>query len=180
MRRKHYRVALRIALERKKWRMSSPDLKNVFIDPNKQTYCLCNQTSYGKMVACDNDLCPIEWFHFECVKLTRIPKGKWYCPICRGSKSKHMKRKVQNVLTTVGEMTFSDMEVSMGEDFTHFEFQELTTNQPSRKESGDPKSIDNTEEKELTSEEEDDPHYNSKGEYIELLETGCLKKIKLK
>ena len=74
------------------------------IDPNEPTYCLCGQVSYGEMIGCDNQDCPIEWFHFECVKLTRIPKGKWYCPICRGSKSKHMKRKVQNVLTTVGEI----------------------------------------------------------------------------
>ena len=25
------------------------------VDPNKPTYCLCNQVSYGEMVACDND-----------------------------------------------------------------------------------------------------------------------------
>ena len=33
----------------------------------------------GKMVACDNESCKREWFHFDCVGLTRKPRGKWYC-----------------------------------------------------------------------------------------------------
>ncbi|VDK89597.1 unnamed protein product, partial [Dibothriocephalus latus] len=37
------------------------------VDPNEPTYCLCQQVSYGEMVACDNRDCPIEWFHFSCV-----------------------------------------------------------------------------------------------------------------
>ena len=44
------------------------------------------QISYGEMIGCDNDLCPIEWFHFSCVQLTNKPKGKWFCPKCRGDK----------------------------------------------------------------------------------------------
>ena len=28
------------------------------VDPNEPTYCLCNQVSYGGMIACDNpDVC---------------------------------------------------------------------------------------------------------------------------
>ena len=52
------------------------------IDPDEPTYCLCNSISYGDMIGCDNDDCPIEWFHFGCVNLTHKPKGKWYCPSC--------------------------------------------------------------------------------------------------
>lgn len=52
------------------------------VDPNEPTYCLCNQVSYGEMVACDNSDCKIEWFHFGCVGLKEQPKGKWYCPNC--------------------------------------------------------------------------------------------------
>ncbi|KAK9931341.1 hypothetical protein M0R45_018617 [Rubus argutus] len=52
------------------------------VDPNEPTYCLCNQVSYGDMVACDNPNCKIEWFHFGCVGLKDQPKGKWYCPDC--------------------------------------------------------------------------------------------------
>ena len=43
------------------------------------TYCWCHGGESGKMVACDNTRCPIEWFHFNWVGLTRKPRGKWYC-----------------------------------------------------------------------------------------------------
>ncbi|KAL8698914.1 MAG: hypothetical protein Q9224_001634 [Gallowayella concinna] len=38
-------------------------------------YCYCNQVSYGEMVGCDMDTCPREWFHLDCVGLTKAPKG---------------------------------------------------------------------------------------------------------
>uniref|UniRef100_A0A8C5PE08 Inhibitor of growth protein n=1 Tax=Leptobrachium leishanense TaxID=445787 RepID=A0A8C5PE08_9ANUR len=63
-------------------------------DPNEPRYCICNQVSYGEMVGCDNQDCPIEWFHYGCVGLSEAPKGKWYCPQCtaamkrRGSRHK--------------------------------------------------------------------------------------------
>lgn len=38
-------------------------------------YCYCNQVSYGSMVACDSDTCPLEWFHLHCVGLAK-PPGK--------------------------------------------------------------------------------------------------------
>uniref|UniRef100_T1IYD5 Inhibitor of growth protein n=1 Tax=Strigamia maritima TaxID=126957 RepID=T1IYD5_STRMM len=63
-------------------------------DPNEPRYCICNQVSYGDMVACDNTDCPFEWFHYACVNITQPPKGKWYCPQCisamrrRGRKEK--------------------------------------------------------------------------------------------
>ena len=71
------------------------DPSNFEIDPDEPTYCLCDQVSYGDMIGCDNDLCPIEWFHFNCVQLTSKPKGKWYCPKCRGDKVTVMKPKAQ-------------------------------------------------------------------------------------
>ncbi|XP_065183339.1 inhibitor of growth protein 3-like [Sycon ciliatum] len=54
------------------------------IDPSEaeKLYCICNQISYGDMVACDNPTCPIEWFHYPCVNLSSEPVGKWYCPKC--------------------------------------------------------------------------------------------------
>ncbi len=54
------------------------------VDPNEPTYCLCQQVSYGEMIGCDNNDCPIEWFHFGCMGLSNKPKGKWYCPKCIG------------------------------------------------------------------------------------------------
>ena len=56
------------------------------------TYCVCHQVSYGDMICCDNDACEIEWFHFQCVSLTSKPKGKWYCPNCRGDRSNQQKK----------------------------------------------------------------------------------------
>lgn len=65
------------------------------IDPDEPTYCLCDQISFGEMILCDNDLCPIEWFHFSCVALMTKPKGKWFCPNCRGDRPNIMKPKAQ-------------------------------------------------------------------------------------
>ncbi|VDO95122.1 unnamed protein product [Soboliphyme baturini] len=39
------------------------------------------------MICCDNTNCLIEWFHFNCVDLITKPKGKWYCPNCRGDRN---------------------------------------------------------------------------------------------
>ena len=56
-------------------------------------WCYCNQPSYGFMISC----CPIEWFHGDCLRIRRPPKGKWYCPSCRklpkDSNSKNKKSK---------------------------------------------------------------------------------------
>ncbi|KAL3880450.1 hypothetical protein ACJMK2_032687 [Sinanodonta woodiana] len=62
------------------------------IDPDEPTYCICEQVSYGEMIGCDNDACAIEWFHFNCVGLATKPKGRWYCPNCRGESSKVMRK----------------------------------------------------------------------------------------
>lgn len=63
-------------------------------DPNEPRYCICNQVSYGDMVACDNEdvrirsnfesvvsiishfyfQCPYEWFHYNCVGIEEPPK----------------------------------------------------------------------------------------------------------
>lgn len=60
------------------------------VDPNEPTYCICQQVSFGEMIAvsfcfypqCDNEDCEIEWFHYPCVDLSGPPKGVWYCPNC--------------------------------------------------------------------------------------------------
>ncbi|USP81974.1 hypothetical protein yc1106_09248 [Curvularia clavata] len=52
--------------------------------PEEPEYCFCGQPSSNEMVACDGKKCDREWFHFECVGMTRrtVPKGKWYCDEC--------------------------------------------------------------------------------------------------
>ena len=55
-------------------------------DPNEPTFCICNQVSWGEMVACDGANCKREWFHYPCVGLTEPPKGPWHCPECSSAK----------------------------------------------------------------------------------------------
>ena len=45
-------------------------------------YCICQTVSFGDMVACDNEDCPYEWFHWSCVGLKSEPNGTWFCPEC--------------------------------------------------------------------------------------------------
>ncbi|CAF0758314.1 unnamed protein product [Didymodactylos carnosus] len=60
------------------------------IDPSEPRYCTCNQVSFGRMIKCDNESCPLEWFHFQCVNVEVAPKAHelWFCPQCR-EKNKH-------------------------------------------------------------------------------------------
>lgn len=51
-------------------------------DDNK-FYCFCNGPSHGAMIACDNEQCAREWFHYECVGLEHEPKGRWLCAECK-------------------------------------------------------------------------------------------------
>ena len=38
----------------------------------------------AKWFCCDNDDCPYQWFHLDCLKLKAFPKSKtWYCPECQ-------------------------------------------------------------------------------------------------
>lgn len=46
-------------------------------------YCFCQRVSFGDMVACDNDNCQYQWFHWECVGIKEEPVGDWLCPDCR-------------------------------------------------------------------------------------------------
>ena len=47
-----------------------------------ELWCYCQQPGYGEMIMCDNPECTIRWFHFDCLRIRRPPKGKWYCPSC--------------------------------------------------------------------------------------------------
>lgn len=49
-------------------------------------YCICNQVSFGDMIACDNDQCSIEWFHYSCVGI-EVEPSEWLCSECQKKKS---------------------------------------------------------------------------------------------
>lgn len=59
-------------------KLSNKPMENVKIE-NEPLYCFCHGPSFGKMIACENEKCPNEWFHFKCVGLTSEPKGLWFC-----------------------------------------------------------------------------------------------------
>jgi hypothetical protein len=55
-------------------------------DPSEPRYCVCDDISWGTMIACDNEAsCEKEWFHLSCIGLDDLPprRTKWYCPDCR-------------------------------------------------------------------------------------------------
>ncbi len=58
------------------------------IDPNEPVYCTCKRIAFGDMIACDNDACIIEWFHYECVNMIKKPRNSWLCPDCSAAKRK--------------------------------------------------------------------------------------------
>lgn len=53
----------------------SDNQKNV--DEIEPVYCICRQVSFGQMIECEYESCSLEWFHFKCVGLKQVPKGKW-------------------------------------------------------------------------------------------------------
>ncbi|KAF1846069.1 uncharacterized protein K460DRAFT_417223 [Cucurbitaria berberidis CBS 394.84] len=55
-------------------------------------YCFCQRVSFGDMVACDNDNCQYQWFHWECVNIKEEPVGDWLCPDCRKQPPTKIKR----------------------------------------------------------------------------------------
>lgn len=59
------------------------EVEEVEIDPNEPLYCICRQVAFGDMIACDNDSCTVEWFHYSCVNLTKKPKSTWLCNACK-------------------------------------------------------------------------------------------------
>ncbi|RPD80838.1 hypothetical protein L226DRAFT_121828 [Lentinus tigrinus ALCF2SS1-7] len=50
---------------------------------DQKLYCYCQKRSYGEMIGCDNESCPLQWFHLSCVNLTpeNLPQT-WYCDEC--------------------------------------------------------------------------------------------------
>eukprot|EP01038_Epipyxis_sp_PR26KG_P005732 gene5732-7916_t len=50
---------------------------------SEPVYCFCKRVAFGAMIACDNDSCPVEWFHYACVNIVRIPQNSWLCPLCK-------------------------------------------------------------------------------------------------
>ncbi|RIA84930.1 hypothetical protein C1645_394126 [Glomus cerebriforme] len=68
-------------------------LSNYIPDPNEPVYCICRQVSYGEMIGCDGENCPVEWYHIDCVGLSAVPEGRWYCDHCTGMSSQKKRKR---------------------------------------------------------------------------------------
>ncbi len=75
-------------LKRKQREISDVDDNSLDIETNEPVYCICKRIAFGDMIACDNEDCPVEWFHYPCVNLTRKPKNSWVCSLCSNKKKK--------------------------------------------------------------------------------------------
>ncbi|KAI4695221.1 uncharacterized protein J4E84_001846 [Alternaria hordeiaustralica] len=52
---------------------------------DRTLHCTCRGHDDGSlMIGCDNDACPIGWYHGRCIGISKpIPKNKeWYCAMC--------------------------------------------------------------------------------------------------
>ena len=65
--------------------------------PPDSTWCFFQSGESGKMIACDNKDCKIIWFHVDCLKIKRTPKGTWFCPECTKSKERKSKTRQDQV-----------------------------------------------------------------------------------
>ena len=73
-------------------RISVPSPIKATKDQTEKLYCFCKSayTDDEIWIGCDSIECKWEWFHLSCVKLKRIPKGNWYCPVCRKGKKRKL------------------------------------------------------------------------------------------
>lgn len=56
----------------------------------EEVWCICRKKDDGrKMIFCENPRCVIKWFHLNCMDITAVPKGAWYCNNCTQIMKKH-------------------------------------------------------------------------------------------
>ncbi|XP_057290910.1 uncharacterized protein LOC130613608 [Hydractinia symbiolongicarpus] len=63
---------------------------------SEKMYCLCQYNPNDEtFIGCDSTSCKHEWFHLSCVKLKRVPKGSWYCLLCRKARKQKVSQHSQ-------------------------------------------------------------------------------------
>ena len=60
-------------------KLSASNSSNDPDDDEEPTYCYCNGPDKGKMIACDNPACPLEWFHVRCLGI--LERAKFCTPL---------------------------------------------------------------------------------------------------
>ena len=67
-------------------------------------FCFCGQGEYGEMIACDSPICPVEWFHLDCLgcpvlqRVNDFDKNVLLMAIFAREKSEHLRTLVSGQL----------------------------------------------------------------------------------
>jgi len=61
-----------------------PSKRGRHAETSEKLYCHCERPSSGDMIACDGSDCGKQWFHFDCVGISDVPREDqiWYCEDC--------------------------------------------------------------------------------------------------
>ncbi|ODV97568.1 hypothetical protein PACTADRAFT_140018 [Pachysolen tannophilus NRRL Y-2460] len=90
---------------------SIPDAQqpNLFEDTGPK-YCYCRTGDSGKMIACDNPKCKIEWFHYKCLgfKTNEKVPDTWYCKPCTELMEKKKNKNKKKSTTSAASVTPDD------------------------------------------------------------------------
>ena len=62
---------------------SSSDSATTSLDDGIYKYTCGAPDASETWICCDNDDCPVRWYHWKCVRVTQEPRGDWFCPSCR-------------------------------------------------------------------------------------------------
>ena len=67
--------------------------KKKFDGEKEKHYCYYKSiyNEHETWIGCDSETCKWEWFYLTCVNLKRVPKGNWYCPVCRKKRKSYNK-----------------------------------------------------------------------------------------
>lgn len=90
---KKHKVPPKIVLKVPAPRLEQSPPKPQVKEPPEEVFCYCKTPAGGKMIACDNPKCKIEWFHYKCLNMVKEPTGKWFCDDCKNKKEKVTKVK---------------------------------------------------------------------------------------
>ena len=58
-------------------------------DKSQNKWCKCKMSEdEDGLIMCESKTCKIQWFHIKCMRIKKIPKGKWFCVKCKTKKQK--------------------------------------------------------------------------------------------
>ena len=60
----------------------------------QEVYCFCHQHRDDTLIGCDDPKCRIQWFHMNCVNLSKLPpsNSEWYCKECLEKRKKNKQK----------------------------------------------------------------------------------------